>query len=246
MADSSVEYITKDEFDRRINQGELYNGFVIGFGYAFYSVEASLTPAGGDGEVLIGYTQSLDESPEMKKRSISPQDNKYSLPTVAAIALGGESIYSDIFHNHETYITTKGKIRPIYKTAPKTGKQLGVLSDRAGKFARLSKGLQIVSFAGGAVSTGLSGYNVYDSWSKGESINTVDAINTGVGTIAVVGTFVESLMKKGVVKSGVLKFCVSKSNIVTSLYSWTSMWFELGAEFGPSKWYGDDDMKWFK
>ncbi|GHV60469.1 hypothetical protein FACS1894182_15220 [Bacteroidia bacterium] len=28
-------------------------------------------------------------------------------------------------------------------------------------------------------------------------------------------------------------------------YSWFRLWFELGAQYGPSTWYGKDDNHWF-
>lgn len=31
-----------------------------------------------------------------------------------------------------------------------------------------------------------------------------------------------------------------------TLYDVATLSFELGQEYGPSKWYGDDDEKWFK
>lgn len=246
MADPVEECITKDEFDRRMERGELYKGFVIGYGYAFYHAESNIVPQDGYGEVLIGYIQLLDDSPEMKKLSYQSKDGKCSLPTALGLTLGVESLYSDMFHNHDTYLTTRKEVRPIYRVNGKTGRRLGVLSKRAAGFAKVSKGLQFCSFTGGVISTGLSGYNAWDSWSKGEEVDTMDAINVGVGTTAVVGTLVENFIKRGIIKSGVVKFCVSKLNTAAALYSWTSMWFELGQEFGPSTWYGDDDTKWFK
>lgn len=31
-----------------------------------------------------------------------------------------------------------------------------------------------------------------------------------------------------------------------ALYSWGRLWFDLGGKYGFSKWYGNDDTRWFK
>lgn len=76
-------------------------------------------------------------------------------------ALTGEDIYSSFFHNHTTYLTTKGIEKNIYKPNGQ------VRSARAQQFARTSKILKTTGIGGTALMTGTGVYN----------------INTGNGTV---------------------------------------------------------------
>lgn len=31
-----------------------------------------------------------------------------------------------------------------------------------------------------------------------------------------------------------------------ALYSWSGLWYDIGEKYGPSTWYGEDDLLWFK
>lgn len=96
------------------------------------------------------------------------------------------------------------------------------------KLSSLGKGLS----TGAAVfSTGISYYEI--GTGNARPITYVDA---GVGTVGL-GASASSYFW------GVQIPVVGE---VVALYGWTRLWMDLGAIYGPSKWYGPDDTKWFK
>ena len=70
------------------------------------------------------------------------------------------NFYSNL-HNHETYKTTSGEIKNIFKANG------SIRSARAARFANLSKWIKGLGFATSLLTTGYSGYQVYDKWQDG-------------------------------------------------------------------------------
>lgn len=89
----------------------------------------------------------------------------------------GMDIYSGYIHNHKTYITTKGKVANIYK---RNGK---VNSARAAKFAQTSRLVRGIAITGSIITTGWSGYSVYQSLKNNETPEAIDVADFSVGLL---------------------------------------------------------------
>jgi RHS repeat-associated protein len=89
--------------------------------------------------------------------------------------------YNDHIHNHNTYTTTKGVQKPIYKSN-------GVVrSERAAKFAKISRMVRGVGLLGSVASTVYSGTQVYNQYQQGgvENVNGWNVADAAVGTVGV-------------------------------------------------------------
>lgn len=137
-----------------------------------------------------------------------------------------EGAYSSLLHNHETYKTLGGKIKNIYKANGE------VRSAYAQRFARTSKVLRFVGNFGGAFCTGLAYYDIY----SGNDNSPIRLLDAGVGTTDL---FFIARSRFGYSAVPI----IGKDAAV--YYFWRLAW-ELGAEYGPSTWYGNDDSKYFE
>ena len=133
--------------------------------------------------------------------------------------------YNSLFYNHTTYITTKGKVANIINVKGK------VNSARALKFHNISKILKGIGIASSAIMI----YQGISNISTGNAAGW-DYVDAGVG---IVGTVSGALSFAGILT-------IPGVGQAAALYGWFRLFFELGAEYGPSTWYGEDDNKWFK
>jgi len=145
-------------------------------------------------------------------------------------ALTVEDMYNNFLHNHTTYETTKGVVKDIFKANG------AVRSERALQFARLSTAVKIAGDAGSLLTT----------------LNAVNNINKGDGN-AILNWSDASVGSAGLLNSSAgwigSKLGLSSIPIVgegVAIYSWARLWGDIGYNYGPSHWYGDDDTKWFK
>ena len=146
---------------------------------------------------------------------------------IAGAVLTAENVYNNYYHNHTTYTTTKGVVKNIYKTNGE------VRSARAARFARTSTIVKILGIIGTAFMTVQAGTKIYDgsaiAWDYGDF--TVGSVGTVAGTAELMGG--TSCAVPGVGEA-------------VAAYAWFRLWFDLGAQYGPSKWYGNDDARWSK
>ncbi|GHV60466.1 hypothetical protein FACS1894182_15210 [Bacteroidia bacterium] len=102
-------------------------------------------------------------------------------------------------------------------------------SARAAKFANVSKVLKIT----GAAGSGWMAYQGIQNYKDGDAAFW-DYSDIGIGLVGLgSGAFSVAGYSIPVVGQGV------------AAYSWFRLWFELGAQYGPSTWYGKDDNHWF-
>ncbi len=143
---------------------------------------------------------------------------------VTGIVLTAEDVYNNFYHNHKTYTTTKGVVKNIYKPNG------AVRSARAGQFANISTTVKIAGTAGSALMSAQAGTKIYNG-----NANIFDYSDFSVGTAGVASGFAE-----------LGGYSIPYVGEFVALYSWGRLWFDLGAKYGPSKWYGDDNNSWFK
>ncbi len=89
MNKSEHTYISLEEFERKLSTNDLYSGFVIGEGYAYYAPKilyqsseniigdnpnSSFLPS----ECIVVWIQYLDTTPEMKMKSLGEDTTKWS------------------------------------------------------------------------------------------------------------------------------------------------------------------------
>jgi hypothetical protein len=141
--------------------------------------------------------------------------------------LTAEDIYNNYFHNHSTYITTKGVVKNIYKANG------AVRSLRAAKFARNSMTLKILGTIGTALMAAQAGTKIYNG-----SATALDYGDFTVGSVGTVAGAAELI--------GGVSYAVPGLAEAVAAYAWFRLWYDLGAQYGPSKWYGNDDTRWFK
>ena len=144
---------------------------------------------------------------------------------ITGAVLTAEDIYNNYYHNHTTYSTTKGVVKNIYKSNG------AVRSARAAQFARTSTAVKVLGTTGTALMTATAGYNI--ATGNGTVLDYSDAAvgATGLTTGAV---------------TWATGYAIPVVGEAVALYSWARLWFDLGAKYGPSKWYSDDDTRWFK
>ena len=143
---------------------------------------------------------------------------------VTGVALTFEDLYNNFVHNHTTYKTTKVGVKNIYKSNGM------VRSSRAATFASASKVVKFVGTVGTGLMTGMGAYNI----ATGNG-TILDVSDVTVGTAGLIGT--------GLSYCG---YAVPGIGQGVALYSWGRFWFDMGQEYGPSTWYGEDDNKWYK
>lgn len=143
---------------------------------------------------------------------------------ITGAVLKTENVNNNYDHNHSTYTTTKGVVKKIYKANG------DVRSARAAQFARTSTIVKTLGNVRTGLMTTTADYNVY--------IGNATALDYGDFTV---GTF--GLMGTGSSYAGCTIPVIGEG---VALYSWGRLWFDLGANYGPSKWYRDDDTRWFK
>nr|WP_320117918.1 hypothetical protein [uncultured Marinifilum sp.] len=144
-------------------------------------------------------------------------------------ALTTEGAYSTLLHNHTSYTTTNGLTKNIYKANGR------IRSARAQGYANASKTLKCIGEVGNVVTTGMSYYDI----AKGDS-QPITYVDAGVGTM-------------GILASGASYFYGVQIPVVgevVAIYGTLRLtWdvsFNLGVNYGPSTWYGDNDYKWFE
>ncbi len=157
------------------------------------------------------------------------EDGGITATDIAGGVFTAESAYSALLHNHKTYKTTSGAIKDIYKANGK------VRSARARSFANTSKALKYAGTAGSVFTTGMSYYDI--ATGNGTAITYVDA---GVGTAGVVADVAAYYSGAEIPYVGELVAVYGTLRLTWDVF------FNLGANYGMSKWYGDDDTKWFK
>mgnify|MGYP006434874799 CR=1 FL=1 len=147
--------------------------------------------------------------------------------------LTAEDVYNNFVHNHTTYTTTQGVTKNIYKAN-------GALrSARAGQFATASKVVQWTGITGTAFMTGVATYNIVDDVSNNRNVSGWDIADGSVGAVGLTGA--------GLTSVGIISNPVGWGvGAGVATYSWGRLWFDLGAKYGPSKWYGTNDYKWFE
>lgn len=136
-------------------------------------------------------------------------------------------LYNNFFHNHTTYFLKNGTERTILNAQ----REVRINSSLARNAANVSTTVKILGAAGSALMTGVAVHHIRSG--KGKAIDYGDATVGAVGTVAGAAELL-GLGTIPVVGEGV------------ALYSWGRLWWDLGAEYGPSTWYGDDDTKWIK
>ena len=80
---ANVKYIDKEEFISLVNINKLYCGYVVGEGYAYYGPliikpEKFRDSVLLDGEYTVAWCQKIDNSPEMKMKSLKQESTKWS------------------------------------------------------------------------------------------------------------------------------------------------------------------------
>jgi RHS repeat-associated protein len=159
------------------------------------------------------------------KHTISfAKENTFSGLNVAGALLAIEDIYNNFVHDHTRYVTTKGLVKNIYTNAGK------VRSAQAAEALTASKAVKYAGEIGTALMTAQAGYKIANG--KAQSIDVCDFT---VGTV-------------GLTSAGIEYFTVYTIPYVgegVALYGWFRLVWDLGQEYGPSTWFGDDDSKYF-
>ncbi|WP_320020184.1 hypothetical protein [Labilibaculum manganireducens] len=144
-------------------------------------------------------------------------------------ALTTEGAYSTLLHNHTTYATTNGLTKNIYKANGR------IRSARARGYANVSKTLKRVGTAGSVVTTGMAYYDI----AKGNQ-QPITYVDAGVGTAGLMTTIASYYSGAEIPYVG--EFIALYG---TLRLTW-DVSFNLGINYGPSTWYGDNDYKWFE
>jgi RHS repeat-associated protein len=146
---------------------------------------------------------------------------------ITGAVLTVEDVYNNFYHNHTTYTTTGGVTKNIYKANGT------VRSARAAQFATTSTAIKIAGTAGTALMTAQAGTKIYNgsatAWDYGDFM--VGSVGTVAGAAELIGG---------------ASYAVPGVGEAVAAYAWFRLWFDLGAQYGPSKWYGNDDTRWFK
>jgi len=101
-------------------------------------------------------------------------DNNWGVYAAGA-TLTAEDLYNNFGHNHNTYTTTKGLTKNIYKPNG------AVRSARAAQFAKLSTTLKVLGNLGTALMVATSSYNIASG--NGTGLDYADATVGAVGLI---------------------------------------------------------------
>jgi len=139
--------------------------------------------------------------------------------------LTAEDVYNTFGHNHTTYTTTRGITKNIYKANGT------VRSARAAQFASSSTVVKVLGTTGSALMTATAGYNI--ATGEGTILDYSDATVGATGLTAGAITWTTGYAIPGVGQG-------------VAYYSWLRLWFDLGENYGPSTWYGNNNNKWFK
>ena len=96
---------------------------------------------------------------------------------------------------------------------------------------RGSTTIKIAGTAGTALMTAQAGTKIYNGNATGWDYSdfTVGSIGTATGAAQLLGTATVPGVGEAV-----------------AAYAWFRLWYDLGANYGPSKWYGSNDSKWFE
>jgi RHS repeat-associated protein len=184
--------------------------------------ESSVT--GGGRIAYLNNKEAIIPEITVSARKIETATDRIAFLNGLSRLLTTADIYNSLFYNHKTYITTKGNVANIINAKGK------VNSARALNFYRLSNTLKGIGVASSIIMT----YQGVSNISTGNAAGW-DYVDVGAGVVGV-GTGAASFW--GIIIPG-----VGQS---VAVYGWFRLFFELGAEYGPSTWYGDDDNKWFK
>ncbi|MBT1688996.1 RHS repeat-associated core domain-containing protein [Fulvivirgaceae bacterium PWU37] len=134
--------------------------------------------------------------------------------------------FDNFTYNHETYLTTKGIVKPIFLLSG------AARSQRARIFATRSAVVKGVGNTLGVIGTGIAYYNI------GTGNGTyLDAADAAMGTAGAITAGLEYLG---------LATAPAALGQVGALYGWGRLWYDIGTYWGPSKWYGTDNHKWFR
>ncbi|MFZ5940102.1 MAG: hypothetical protein ACOYXB_05970 [Bacteroidota bacterium] len=144
---------------------------------------------------------------------------------VTGAVLTAEDIYNNYLHNHTTYFLKNGTERTILNES-------GVVrnSNLAKNAANVSTTIKVLGTAGTVLMTAQAGTKIYNGNATGWDY--------GDFTVGTAGSLA------GIAEIG--GYAVPGVGEAVAAYSWFRLWFDLGAKYGPSKWYGDDDTRWFK
>ncbi len=169
---------------------------------------------------------------EKKKKKDKAKGANWGTYITGAV-LTAEDVYNNFGHNHTTYTTTKGVVKNIYKSNG------AVRSARAGQFATTSKVVKWTGIVGTAFMTGVATYNIVDDVSHNRSVSGWDIADGAVGAVGLTGA--------GLSSAGIISNPVGWGiGAGVAIYGWGRLWFDLGAKYGLSKWYGTNDNKWFE
>ena len=150
-----------------------------------------------------------------EKFDYNDDQQRINLTWITGGVLTFEDVYNNFIHDHKYYKTTNNARRGIYKKP-------GVFrSPQAAKYALRST---IVEWAGVA-GTVLMTASALDNISMGKG-TIVDISDASVGTIGLIGT-----------ASSYYGYAIPGVGQGVALYAWARMWWDLGAEYGPSKWF---------
>lgn len=145
---------------------------------------------------------------------------------ITGAVLKTENVNNNYDHNHSTYTTTKGVVKKIHKANG------DVRSARAAQFARASMTIKILSTTGSVLTTAQAVTKIHNgsatAWDYGDF--TVGSVDTVAGSAEIIGG---------------ASYVVPELGETVAAYSWFRFWYDLGAQYGPSKWVGNDDTRWF-
>jgi len=147
---------------------------------------------------------------------------------ITGAVLTAEDVYNNYYHNHATYFLKNGTERTILN-------ERGVVRNSylARNAANISTTVKVLGTTGSALMTAQAGTKIYNgnatAWDYGDF--TVGSVGTVAGAAELIGG---------------ASYAVPGVGEAVAAYSWFRLWFDLGAQYGPSKWYGNDDTSWFK
>jgi len=192
-----------------------------------YGAGVGMNYNGSSSMYYPGYENKVNSAIEQNaNKAISQARDEWAFnPAYLTTSLTATDTYSSLFHNHTTYITTRGKIANIYRPNGE------VNSARAANFARTSRFLKGI----GVASSTVMAYQGFHDITTGDAVGW-DYTDAAVGSVGAISGALS--LARLLTIPGVGEFVAG--------YSWFRLWFELGAQYGPSTWYGTDDNKWFK
>jgi len=143
--------------------------------------------------------------------------------TITGAILGAEDIYNNLAHNHNTYKTTKGITKNIFKSNGT------VRSARALRYAKTSRFIKLTGVASTVFLTGVATANIIYDISNNNTVSIKDIVDGSVGLVGLAGF---GLSSAGII-SNPAGWAIGAG---VALYGWGSLWYDIGAEYGFSKW----------